>query len=210
MASQIAVSTPAQATRPSRRSRRMSNVAGPRELPAALDLERVLADQPRLDLVPDDREDLVERRILVAGVRLAHDALARVDARDHRGPLRHAVVAAREHAGERHAKGHDLDPLDREGIQARLADHAPRGLLEAHRTAAPRSLDSFPVMCSILSPSAISEKPRSWAANVTGRCCGSGARPDPQRSCGRVHLEVDRGIELRLGVLGACGREPRT
>ena len=53
-------------------------------------------------------------------------------------PVRHAVVAAREHAGERYAKGHDLDPLDREGIQARLADHAPRGLLEAHRTAAPR------------------------------------------------------------------------
>ncbi len=187
---------------------------GPGELPAALDLERVLADQPRLDLVPDDREDLVERCILVAGVRLADDALARVDARDHRGALRHAVVAAREHAGERHAKRHDLDALDRERIQARLADHAPRGLLEAHRTAAPRSLDSFPVMCSILSPSAISEKPRSWAANVTGQVLRAGRearpatvmRPRPPRARPRDRAPARRPGRVRSRAAHVAAR----
>ena len=40
------------------------------ELPAALDCERVLADQARLDLGADDLDDLGERRVLVGGVGL--------------------------------------------------------------------------------------------------------------------------------------------
>ena len=67
---------------------------GPRELPAPLDAEGVLADQARSDLGPDDRVDLVEPGVLVAAVRLADDALLGADSGDDRRAVGHLVRAA--------------------------------------------------------------------------------------------------------------------
>jgi hypothetical protein len=54
------------------------------EFPAALDRERVDPDESWLDLVVDDPLDLEEVCVLVAGVRLADDALFRVQPCDDR------------------------------------------------------------------------------------------------------------------------------
>ena len=95
MASQIAVSTQAQATRPSRRSRRMSKVAG-----RASSQQRSTANASS----PISRGAISsrtiasissERRVLVAGVGLADDALLGVDARDDRRAVRHLVARCR-------------------------------------------------------------------------------------------------------------------
>ena len=109
---------------------------GARELPAALDLERVLADQPRLDLVAHDGEQLGQRGVLVARVGLADDALARVHAGDHGGAVGHAVVAAREHPRERHAQRDDLDPIDRQAGEPGGSCRVGGSLFEAHERVA--------------------------------------------------------------------------
>ncbi len=88
----------------------------PRELPAALDPERVLADQPRRDLGPEDLVDLVEARVLVAAVGLADDALLRAQPRHDRRAVRHLVRAAAVGLRERDA---DRDRLDLRDRQAR-------------------------------------------------------------------------------------------
>ena len=139
-ASQIAVSTPPQATRPSRRSRKMSNVAG-----RASCQQRSVWKASSPSSVAHDREQLGQRRVLVAGIGLADDALAGVHPRDHRGAVRHAVVAAREHPDERHADRDDLDALDRKVAEAGVG-RGCRGLIEAHERMASSRLDSFPVM----------------------------------------------------------------
>jgi hypothetical protein len=108
IASQIAVSTPAHAQDVVRRRSR--------QLPAALDGDGVPADEVRLDLVVDDAHDVGEPGVLVARVRLADDALVGVHARDHRRPVRHAVVAPRVRARERDADRHGLDPGDRKPL----------------------------------------------------------------------------------------------
>jgi len=91
----------------------MSKVAG-RQLPAALDRQAVGAEQPRRDLVVDDPVDLEQAGVLVAGVRLAHDPLLGVDARDDRRAVGHVVVAAAVDAAERDPDRDRLDPADRQ------------------------------------------------------------------------------------------------
>ena len=85
-----------------------------RELPAALDAEPVLALQFRRDLVPDDRVDLLELGVLVAGICLADDPLRRVHAGDDSRSVCHPVRTATVFAAEGHANRHGLYPLDRE------------------------------------------------------------------------------------------------
>ena len=84
------------------------------ELPAALDAERVLADQPRRDLRPQDLVDLVEAGVLVTAVGLADDALLGTDPRHDRRAVRHLVRAAAVGLRERHADRDRLDLGDRE------------------------------------------------------------------------------------------------
>ena len=64
------------------------------ELPAALDLHRVLADQAGDDLGAGDIDDLEQRVLLVGGVGGADDALRGVHTRDHGAAVGHRVVAA--------------------------------------------------------------------------------------------------------------------
>ena len=76
-ASQIAVSTPAQATSPRRRSRRMSNVAG---RASSQQRSTAKASSPtRRGAISscDDRLDLEQAGVLVAGVRLADEPARR-------------------------------------------------------------------------------------------------------------------------------------
>ncbi len=86
------------------------------ELPAALDRERVLTDQARLDLGLHDVHDLLERRVLVGRVGLADDALVGMDAREDRRPVGHGVVAAAVLAAERHDDRDHLDAPDGQAI----------------------------------------------------------------------------------------------
>jgi hypothetical protein len=84
----------------------------PQELPAALDRVRVLAEQLRGELVVDDPVDLEQAGVLVAGVRLADDALVGPDPNDDRRPVRHLVVAAAKRPSERDANRDRLHGRD--------------------------------------------------------------------------------------------------
>jgi hypothetical protein len=84
------------------------------EIPAALGGERVLAHERGRDLVADDRVDLEQPGVLVAGVGLADHPFARVDARDDRRAMGHLVVAAAVDAAQRDPDRERLDALDRQ------------------------------------------------------------------------------------------------
>src|SRR5581483_6074814 len=79
------------------------------ELPAALDREAVLADQPRRQLVGDDCRDVAQGRVLVARIGLPDDALPRGHAGEDRGAVAHPVVAAPVLLLERHDDRRHLD-----------------------------------------------------------------------------------------------------
>ncbi len=94
----------------------------PCTLPAALDGERVLADQARRYLVDDDALDLEQAGVLVACIGLADNAFVGLDARDDRRAVGHVVVAAAERSRERHA---DRGRLDRSYPEAADGTHSP-------------------------------------------------------------------------------------
>ena len=82
------------------------------QLPAALDRVGVLADELRRELVVHDAVDLEQARVLVAGVRLADDAVVGRDPHDDRRAMRHVVMAAVKRPDERHANRDRLHGRD--------------------------------------------------------------------------------------------------
>src|SRR5262249_36308216 len=87
-------------------------------LPAAFDVEGILSDKERLNLVEDDADDFGLRLEFVTVIDLANNTGGREDAGDDRTAVRHEVVAAAERARQRHAERHAFDALD-----LQLRDH---------------------------------------------------------------------------------------
>ena len=85
---------------------------GPRQFPAALGGEGVLAEQPRSDFVLDRALDLAVDVVFVAREDFAGDAFIRVDARDDGGTVRHLVVASTVYARQRDADRNRFDLAD--------------------------------------------------------------------------------------------------
>ena len=94
----------------------------PHELPAALDVESVLADQQRLDLVEDDLDHLALGFKFVAVVDLADDSRRSVHPGNDRAAMRHEVVAAAKCARQRHAERHAFDAFDLQLRRHRMPD----------------------------------------------------------------------------------------
>ena len=106
------------------------------ELPAALDVKRVLADQQRLDLVEDDLDNLALGFEFVAVVDLADDPRRGVHPRNDRAAMRHEVVAAAKRARKRHAERHAFDAFNLQLRRHRMPNYGSwRNAIVARPTA---------------------------------------------------------------------------